>query len=161
MSEPGSEAEALTKDEALAELARRGIIGPDVWLLDVLPLVEMAWSDGAIQPEERQLIAAFLEEHVEAVNREAGQAVASMASASAFVQRFLATRPTAQEFRELRMMLRVLRLAGPQREVRARRIVEAASNVGGVSPSPSDPRTPWDRAEVQCLWELEASLLPR
>ncbi|MDX2010368.1 MAG: hypothetical protein SFW67_09270 [Myxococcaceae bacterium] len=153
--------DGLSRDEALSELARRGVRGPAVYLLDVLPLIEMAWSDGTVQDAERVLIDAFLEEHIDALNREAGLVVVGRGHALAFVQRFLASRPTAQEFRELRALLRVLRLSGPQREVRVKQILEAVSNVGGIAPSPSEPRTHWDRAEVECMWELETELTPR
>jgi hypothetical protein len=153
--------ETLSPEEALAELARRGVRGPDVWLLDVLPLVEMAWSDGTVQDAERVLIEAFLDEHVERVNREAGARLVTHALALAFVQRFLATRPTAQEFRELRALWHTLWRSSPWRDGRAKQILEAVSNVGGIAPSPSEPRTHWDRAEVECMWELESALSTR
>jgi hypothetical protein len=157
MSEP-HDFEALSRDEALAELARRGVKGPSVYLLEVLPLIEMAWSDGTVQDAERVLIEAFLDEHLDTLNREAGLTVLGRGEALAFVQRFLAARPTAQEFRELRGLLRVVSLSGPRRELRAKQILEAVSNVGGIAPSPSEPRTHWDRAEVECMWELESAL---
>ncbi|MCU0698319.1 MAG: hypothetical protein MUC96_17590 [Myxococcaceae bacterium] len=158
MSDAHHDFDGLTRDEALAELARRGVRGPEVYLLDVLPLVEMAWSDGTVQDAERVIIEAFLDEHIGALHREAGVTVISRAEALRFVQRFLGSRPTAQEFRELRALLRVVRLSGPQREARAKQILEAVSNVGGIAPSPSEPRTHWDRAEVECMWELESEL---
>jgi hypothetical protein len=155
------EFDTLTRDEALAELARRGLKGTDVYLLDVLPLVEMAWSDGTVQDAERQVIYAFLEDHLDTLNREAGVQLVTRPQALRLVQRFLGARPTAQEFRELRGLLRVLRLTGPNKELRSKLILEAVSAVGGIAPSPSEPRTNWDRGEVECMWELETALTQR
>lgn len=87
MSDAHHDFDGLTRDEALAELARRGVRGPEVYLLDVLPLVEMAWSDGTVQDAERVLIEAFLDEHVGALHREAGVTVIGRAEALRFVQR--------------------------------------------------------------------------
>jgi hypothetical protein len=84
--------DTLTRDEALAELARRGLKGTDVYLLDVLPLVEMAWSDGTVQDAERQVIYAFLEDHLDTLNREAGVQLVTRPQALRLVQRFLGAR---------------------------------------------------------------------
>jgi hypothetical protein len=147
--------------EALAELSRRGIEGSDILLLDVLPLIEMAWSDGVVQEAERHVIEAFLEDHVERINEESPTPLLTHVRAQRFVQRFIDHRPTAQEFRELRALLRVLRLSSSDRSLRARRILEGAMSVGGISPSPTRPATTWDSAEVECMWELEEALAPR
>lgn len=54
---------AGTEDAALAERIRRlGFDGETVKVLDLLPLVHVAWADGTVQHSERALILHLIEE---------------------------------------------------------------------------------------------------
>jgi hypothetical protein len=45
-------------DPALEELHASGFRPSNVALLDVMPLVELAWADGRVSPRERQIVTA-------------------------------------------------------------------------------------------------------
>lgn len=148
----------MTRHEALAELARRGILGNAVYLLDVLPLVEMAWADGVVQPGERAMILAFLDEHLRQLEAREGGAVVPRADALRFVDRYLTERPPEAELRRLRELLVVVRLAEQGGHERTQRILDGAMAVGGVSGAPANPARAWDERELDKLWELEVAL---
>jgi hypothetical protein len=147
-----------TKHEALGELAKRGIMGNAVYLLDVLPLVEMAWADGVVQPGERAMILAFLDEHLRQMEERNGSQVVPRAEALRFVDRFLTERPPEEELRHLRELFVAVRLSEEGRAERTQRILDGAMAVGGVAGAPSNPARAWDERELDKLWELELAL---
>lgn len=148
----------MTRQAALEALAARGILGNAVCLLDVLPLVELAWSDGEVHGSERAMILAFLDEHLRLLDEAAQATVVPRSEALRFVERYLAERPSDEEFAQLRELLRAVRLAGPGGHQVARRILDGALAVGGVAGAPGNPSRPWDAQELAKLWELEAAL---
>ena len=62
----------IEADVALHELAELGFKGRDVYLAELIPVVEMAWADGVIAPNERALLEAYCESLTERLNRQAG-----------------------------------------------------------------------------------------
>jgi hypothetical protein len=100
----------LSRPEAIDRLARHGITGADVYLLDFLPLIEMMWADGLVQPRELALLDAFVAEHVEAINAMAGLQVLSTDEARRFAGRFLDVRPDDRLMDELRALIPPVRL---------------------------------------------------
>ena len=52
------------RKEALKKLSRYGIEGAYVYLIDVIPLIEMVWADGTAQDSEIAIIDAYLHEQV-------------------------------------------------------------------------------------------------
>ena len=52
--------EAPGRETALAELRRFGIRGPNVYLIDLIPLIEMVWADGRAQPAELDHLETFV-----------------------------------------------------------------------------------------------------
>jgi hypothetical protein len=84
---------AMSRHDALAKLASFGIEGSDVYLIDVMPLLEMVWADGRVQHEELQILDSFLRGHVKNVNELAGETVITFEQAQEFTRRFLDVRP--------------------------------------------------------------------
>jgi hypothetical protein len=39
----------MMRRDAIAELAKHGIKGAQIYLIDLIPLIEMMWADGRIQ----------------------------------------------------------------------------------------------------------------
>jgi len=71
-----------------------GIFGGMVYLLDVIPLVEMLWADGQCQDAERLLIRKYLREHIAWLAEQAGGLeVVSEAQIDTFTARFIDRRP--------------------------------------------------------------------
>ena len=64
----------LLYEEAIEELESYGITGAQIYLIDLIPLIEMIWADGKAQGSEISLLADFLKRHVEHINALAGSA---------------------------------------------------------------------------------------
>ncbi len=129
-----------------------------VYLLDALPLVEMAWADGEVQPAERAMIFSFVDQHLAQLEAHAQTTVVPRREALEFINRYLVVRPTSAEFTRLRELLMVVRLTGENAEAKAQRILDWASSVAGAAPSPTKPNQSWDKEELVTLWDLEQSL---
>lgn len=151
----------MTRLEALTQLEARGIRGSMVYLLDALPLVEMAWADGEVQPAERAMILSFVDQHLAALERQAAAVVVPRRQALEFINQYLVARPTAAEFATLRELMLVMRLTGENSDAQAQRILDWASSVAGAAPSPTKPLQSWDKEELVTLWSLEHDLRHR
>lgn len=148
-----------SRQQALQALRRLGIEGPAVLLLDIVPLVEMAFADGAFQPEERAMVLGFLDEHVERINALAGSAVVSRADGLALLERLTEPPLSPAQLRELRELMRAVRLSATGSAAQARRILDGAMAVGAAAQSPTAPDQAWDSRELDCMWQLQESLL--
>lgn len=100
----------IERKQALAILRRHGIQGADVYLIDLLPLIEMIWADGKAQDAELAIFDDFLVRHVAHVNRLAGYPMLTPLGARQFVLRFLRERPDPEIVRTLRAMVAAVRL---------------------------------------------------
>lgn len=60
------------KEQALHDLGDLGFKGRDVYLAELAPVVEMAWADGVIAPNEKAVLEAYCESLTERLNRQAG-----------------------------------------------------------------------------------------
>ncbi|CAG0970473.1 hypothetical protein MYXO_01270 [Myxococcaceae bacterium] len=102
---------SIDRTRALAVLRRHGITGADVYLIDLIPLIEIIWADGKAQDSELFLFEAFLRRHVDGLNRSVGHRMLTLEDARAFVRRFLHERPSHELLRELRSLVAAVRLA--------------------------------------------------
>ena len=101
----------MTRQEALDRLRDYGIQGEDVYLIDLIPLVEMIWSDGQAQASEIGIFKDYLIKHVNNVNTIAGYKMLTIEKAERFLQRFLTGRPSAKLLQTLRSLVPPLRLS--------------------------------------------------
>ena len=93
----------LTREQALDRLAlEHDIQGPDIYLLELIPLIEMIWADGVAQEGEIDIMRQFVLAHIERLAIAAGVTVVSQADVTRFFQRFVAERPSPQVLRDIR-----------------------------------------------------------
>ena len=126
---------SLPRDEALERLAAHGIAGTDVYLLDLLPLIEMMWADGLVQHAEQALFDAFVTEHVEAINALAGADILSTPQARQFASRFLRERPDDRLMSDLRALIAPVRFsasASADNDARRISIIEWCLDIGAA-----------------------------
>jgi hypothetical protein len=100
----------LLYDEAIEELKRFGITGAQIYLIDLIPLIEMIWADGKTQGAEISLLADYLKAHVERINHLADYPALDLEEAKAFVTKFLKHRPDPQLLAALRSLIAPVRL---------------------------------------------------
>jgi hypothetical protein len=102
------------RQRAIDELEQHGIRGPSVYLIDIIPLIEMIWADGRVQEGELEILKDFLHEHVSRINRVAGYQVLTYGTARDFVLGFLRERPQPQLLKTLRSLIVPLRMASSE-----------------------------------------------
>lgn len=143
----------LNAEQAARDLAALGIRGPDLYLAELIPAVEMAWADGEIQPDERAMLECYCESLIEALNRDAGANVFTLRRAFNLLELLLRRRLRPDErYRALRS-LAVLAGAGPSGAERRRRMLEWAEAVGAIAGRPV-----WDTRELFWLQALRRHL---
>ena len=101
----------MTRQEALDRLQDFGIQGEDVYLIDLIPLVEMIWSDGQAQASEISIFKDYLIKHVNNINAIAGYKMLTIEKAERFLQGFLNDRPSEKLLHTLRSLIPPLRLS--------------------------------------------------
>ncbi len=154
---------AIPRKDAADQLAELGVTGPEVFLLDTIPLIEMIWADGEAQPSELRLFEAFLEQHVRNVNELCGREVVTIEAARAFAQRFLRQRPEPQLLALLRSLFVERRLDAAPASIRSARrqsVLDFCLDLGAscVAEYPDGDRGRFCRAEKDLFGALVASL---
>ncbi|MCE7893187.1 MAG: TerB family tellurite resistance protein, partial [Sorangiineae bacterium PRO1] len=145
-----------------AALALFGIRGQDVYFIDTIPLLEMIWADGVVQPEEVRLLESFLRAHVKNLNALAGHEVVTFEEARAFVQQFLERRPDPELLGLLRRMLPDTGIAGdePHSIQRRRAILSFCLDIGAacVAAYPDGDRDRFCSEEQQAFEQIFRTL---
>ena len=90
---------------AITQLNALGITGPDIYLVDLIPLLEMIWADGKVQEMELEILEHYLPNHVTAINRLAEHNILTLERAKKFVKQFLQTRPDQNLLKTLRSLV--------------------------------------------------------
>lgn len=76
-----------------------------VYLLELLPLIEMIWADGKNQAHEVNILQQFTIKHLANLSEEAeGLEVVSVDEANKFIDHFLSTRPSSQLIADLKSL---------------------------------------------------------
>ena len=96
-------------------LKKYGIEGKHLYLLDMIPLIEIAWADGIVQDMEKRLMKEFLEKHIKNINEKAGSTVLTYEVGYSFLDRFLKERPHPEVMKILRSLVVPLRFANPDK----------------------------------------------
>lgn len=82
-----------------------GVCGAEVYLLDLIPLIEMAWARCPPAPQERRLIYEYALQRVAEIDRDAeGMAGLTAERVNAFLSRYLETPPQPGALRRLRQL---------------------------------------------------------
>jgi hypothetical protein len=155
----------LTRPEAIDRLQDLGIQYEQVYLIDLIPLIEMMWSDGALQHRELDVFQAYLEKHVSRMNALAGYSMLTIETAQAFIQRFLTDRPSTQLLETLRSLIPPIRMGSSEQEDNERLrssllqvcldIATSSTIADGVAPShATDALEQFCALEKQCWFEI-------
>lgn len=157
--------EAVARAEALARLQQDfGIRGAQIYLLDVIPLVDMLWADGKCQQAEWVLISKYLREHVQWLRAQAdGEDVISEADVDAFVRRFVEHRPPASLLNavwELAYEHKLAPAATGSDAVQRQKVLDYCVDIGAaaVAAYPYGPHERFEDEEKSVLRKLVAAL---
>lgn len=122
----------LCREAALARLSRCGIEGKRVYLIDLIPLIEMIWAGGQLQAEKMDFLYHFIKPHISHINHLAGYETLSVADAINFTAPYLAARPNMAHLKKLRECIIPLRfgdLRNDYGDMVERRIVSACRDI--------------------------------
>jgi hypothetical protein len=153
----------LTREQALSVLRRHGIRGAEVYLIDLIPLVEMIWADGKAQEAEITIFEDYLARHVASLNAMAGYEMMTRETAHAFVCRFLRERPDPELLRTLRSLVSAIRLSGSdekRNEALRESLLAACVDIAAssVSASPYAEGERFDPDEKRSFFEIFESI---
>lgn len=155
----------ITRKDALAILETQyGIQGHEVYLLELIPLIEMVWADGHNQQAEVGLVYEFALRRLAELDREAhGINVLTAGQVNAFVERFLSKRPNPSLLRELRRLAMPVIFDHSDPRVNAKRrrmILEYCLDIGAaaVNRYPYDAHERFSPPEKALLLELVDAL---
>ena len=147
----------ISREEALEKLADHGIQGPEIYLIDVIPLIEMIWADGKTQKGELAILENFLAEHVSHINTIAGYEVLTTDMVRAFVSRFLKEKPSPELLQSLRELIPPVRFMCSEEDGRLRDSILAACMdiaASSVVEYPYGWNERFDPAEKKCFFEI-------
>ena len=150
-------------EEAIEELGHFGISGAQVYLIDLIPLIEMIWADGKAQDAEVSILADYLKKHVKHINAMAGYEALSLEAAKAFVTQFLEKRPDPQLLATLRSFIAPVRLATSdpdKREKLKASLLAACLDIASssVTDYPYELHDRFNPDEKNCFFEILESL---
>lgn len=128
---------AMDREELLGLLeSEHGITGPEVYLLELVPLIEMAWADGRPRPAEVKLLYEFALHRLAELDEIAGVDVLTAEQVNGFLDRFLSTAPDRESLRALRRLAIAFILEHSDasvNETRRRAILEYCLDIGAAS----------------------------
>jgi|SaaInlStandDraft_1057018.scaffolds.fasta_scaffold09644_2 hypothetical protein len=55
--------------EAVAKLENLGIKGTHIYLIDLLPLIDLMWADGVIQDNEKVIFEVYTQKRIDVINK--------------------------------------------------------------------------------------------
>lgn len=126
----------LCREGALERLSLYGIEGKRVYLMDLIPLIEMIWAGGQLQPEKIDFLDHCIKQHLRHINQMAGYLVLSMADATRFTAPYLASHPNMANLKKIRECIMPVRLGEIRNEYGdtiMRRIMSACLNLLSIS----------------------------
>lgn len=158
-----TQSRGICRKDAVELLGRFGICGPRIYLIDIIPLIEMVWADGCAQDAEIDILFDYLYHHVDHINRVAGYDMLTYDDAKKFVKAFLANRPDPKLLRALRSLIPSVRFSSSDnrgnryiRESLLAACLDIASS--SVLDYPYDFRDRFNPAEKKCFFEILDSL---
>jgi hypothetical protein len=163
MAQECSNEAIVSRETAIEKLKAFGIIGVDIYLIDIIPLIEMVWSDGKAQESEVELLDTFLQRHVKMINRMAGHEIIPLEHARRFVQRFLTEAPQPKLMEVLRTLVAPLRLGSTDSELNERirhSLLAACLDIAAsaVTEYPYGLTERFNASEKKCFFEIEKAL---
>lgn len=126
----------LCREDALALLSVYGIKGKRVYLIDLIPLIEMIWAGGQLQPEKIDFLDHYIKQHLRHINQMAGYLVLSMSDATRFTAPYLTAYPNMAHLKKIRECIEPVRFGETRNDygdLMMRRILSACLNLLSIS----------------------------
>lgn len=158
-----STSDEYTRADAVEALERFGIRGVYIYLVDIIPLIEMIWADGKTQESELEILDAYLKKHVAKINEMAGYQALTMEKAKKFTNKFIEKRPSPQLLKTLRSLYAGVFKSIKDEKIRASfksSLLAACMDIASssVTEYPYNHEDRFNPEEKQCFFEIVDSL---
>jgi hypothetical protein len=147
------------RQETIEDLSMFGIKEPYIYLLDIIPLVEMIWADGEAHESELAILDEYMHKRVPQINEMAGYKVMTFEDAQAFAHRFVKQQPRPEFLRMLRLMVGPILLSSsnsryvdPLLKLMIDACIDIAANA--VRKYPYGLHDRFDSEEKECFYEI-------
>jgi hypothetical protein len=100
----------LARENALERLRRFGIEGKRIYLIDLVPLIEMIWAGGRISSETIEFLYKYAKSHIRHINAMAGYLLIKSTDAANFSAPYLASPPNMSTLKQIRECIVPVRL---------------------------------------------------
>ncbi|THB81380.1 MAG: hypothetical protein D3926_02415 [Desulfobacteraceae bacterium] len=153
------------RKQSLSKLKKHGITGANVYLIDLIPLIEMIWADGKAQEAEVSILQTYLDHHVKHINHIAGYTVLDVEAATTFIQGFLKKRPDPGLLKTLRDLIPSVRLSSTDTQASdlvKESLLAACLDIAAscVIRYPYGLSERFDPREKRCFFEIVESFKP-
>lgn len=154
----------ITREEVIDELASLGISGSDVYLLDVIALVEMIWADGEVQKSELDILDEYMHMRVRQINELVNYEMMDFPHALAFARGFIDQKPSPELLAKLRSLVGpIIFTSSDARYVDAllKSLLEACIDIAAnaVCNYPYDMHGRFDSREKACFFDILKTLM--
>lgn len=150
--------------DAVAKLETFGISGVNIYLIDLLPLIDLMWADGRIQENEKIIFDVYTENRIDDLNKSFEGAIRlSKDSVMEFFTPYLETRPSPELMKGIGEILNAVLMSSSDQawstKVRSSLLATAldiASSNVATYPYKSDER--FSLKEKECFFALVQNL---
>ena len=148
-----------TREQAIEDLSMLGIKEPQIYLIDIIPLIEMIWADGEAHESELAILDEYLHKRVQQINEMAGYLVMDFEEAQAFANQFTQKRPLPEFLARLRSLVGPIILSSSDSrygEPLLKLILEACIDIAAnaVRKYPYGLHDRFDSDEKSCFYEI-------
>lgn len=149
----------MARQEATEELSMYGITGPQAYLIDIIPLIEMMWTDGKVQESEVGILNEYMQERVRQINERAGCVVIDFNDAQALAHRFIEVKPKPEFLRTLRLLVSPVVFSSSDEtyvDSVMKLLIETCIDIGAISVRqyPYSPHERFDENKKVCLFDI-------
>ena len=139
-------------------LKQYGLKRSHVYLLEIIPLIEVMWADGKNQQGEIDALSKILSDHLDKLSEYAGMTVVPQSDVDAFMQTFVHKKPEKSLLEELGYLLKERISSNSSDKVKD--IMEHCLDIAAVCakqyPYGFDERI--EASEKEMIWKIAESL---
>ncbi|HVP81168.1 MAG TPA: hypothetical protein VMV04_25035 [Thermodesulfobacteriota bacterium] len=148
-----------TREQAIEDLSTLGIKEPHIYLVDIIPLIEMIWADGEAHESELAVLDEYLHKRVQQINEMAGYQVMDFEEAQAFANQFIQQRPSPEFLAKLRSLVGPILLSSSDShydDSLLKLLIEACIDIAAnaVRKYPYGLHDRFDSEEKRCFFEI-------
>jgi len=153
----------MQREEAIHELEKHGIKGTDIYLIDIIPLIEMIWADEKAQESEIEILFSYMKKHIKRINSVAGFEMLSEKQAKTFIQQFIDKRPDQKLLETIRSFVAPVLLSSTDDKLKEKlktSILKTCMDIAAssVTEYPYDFRDRFNSEEKRTFFEILEAL---